>query len=199
MANYNYFRKTEADSLKKIQVSFLKKHDYLSYSKSGTIVWSNNYDDNKSTIGVVSYIPDKGPDHIRLWYSQTDQDTGEKKEFDYGIPLTSTPCNYGGYRHWFVCPCPKNGNSCGRRVGVLYKNGDYFACRHCYSLTYASRNLSGIAKQYGSVSDIEVNRAREAVKRMWYRGNYTKKFRRYVDLENKLDGAITGMFRYLAR
>ncbi|GAG06388.1 unnamed protein product [marine sediment metagenome] len=54
--------------------------------------------------------------------------------------LTSTHCNYGGQRYWFICPL----SGCNRRVAKLYKpnNGRYFGCRHCYNLAYASMNVS---------------------------------------------------------
>ncbi len=50
----------------------------------------------------------------------------------YTIDFTSTPCNYGGKRYWFLCPV------CGKRVGKLYllPEGRYYECRTCYSLTY---------------------------------------------------------------
>ena len=48
------------------------------------------------------------------------------------ISLGWTSCNYGGRRPWFIC------GNCGRRVAVLYGAGKYFACRHCYDLTYRS-------------------------------------------------------------
>jgi len=48
------------------------------------------------------------------------------------VHLDWTPCNYGGLRPWFSCM------NCGRMVAVLYLGGKYFACRHCYNLTYTS-------------------------------------------------------------
>ena len=54
------------------------------------------------------------------------------------VELTWTPCNYGGKRPWFICPA----TGCGRRVAVIYGAGRYFACRHCYDLTYASQQES---------------------------------------------------------
>ena len=56
------------------------------------------------------------------------------------ISLTTTPCHYGGVRHWFLCPASVDGVLCENRVGVLYlpPGGKVFACRHCYGLTYES-------------------------------------------------------------
>ena len=51
------------------------------------------------------------------------------------ISIEATPCNFGGLRYWFWCPC-------GRRVGVVYSPGKYWRCRHCYNITYQSSNDS---------------------------------------------------------
>ena len=58
------------------------------------------------------------------------------------VYLTWTPCNLGGKRPWFVCPGVVGGRYCGRRVAILYSAGPYFLCRHCYDLTYRSRQAS---------------------------------------------------------
>jgi len=70
---------------------------------------------------------------LRITYTFRD------KHIEDVIPLTNTPCYFGGVRWWFVCP------SCKRRVGVLYKPyyAEYFRCRHCYDLTYLKRQIRG--------------------------------------------------------
>ncbi|MGI0059306.1 MAG: hypothetical protein ACREBJ_06015, partial [Nitrosotalea sp.] len=139
MGRYYYSKKEEADSLKKIQTWFLKKHGYFDRGfHSGMITWTSSWSENKSNISIQSSIFDE-EQYIKLNYTQTDRDTGEKKDFDYKIPLTTTPCYFGGKRYWLICPVSKCGVYCGKRVGVLYKLGDYFACRHCYDLSYESR------------------------------------------------------------
>jgi hypothetical protein len=65
--------------------------------------------------------------------------SGRKEDVRYTVPLTWTPCNFGGSRPWFVCPGRVNGVACGRRVAKLYLRHRYFLCRHCHDLTYASR------------------------------------------------------------
>ena len=77
------------------------------------------------------------PESLRLIYTLKKHSTGEKKDFDYSVRLTTTPLPWGGFRFWFICPIV----GCGRRVSVLYlaPGGDYFACRHCYRLSYESR------------------------------------------------------------
>ncbi len=183
--------KTESDGLKKISTSFLKKHKYFEGFRGGTINWTSGWSENKSSVGInVSTLDEK---YLRIYYTQTDRYTEEKKDFDYKIPLTTTPCNYGGKRYWFTCPWYKNGNYCGKRVGVLYKDGDYFACRHCYNLTYSSRNLSGFSKMFGNVTMPDVDKARERVKITHYKGKPTRKYLSYLKKDERLENAFIGM------
>ena len=90
-------------------------------------------------MGSISYraTGDEIPEAVHLVYTITKHDTGRKVDFDYPVRLTTSPLPWGGYRLWFICPAV----SCGRRVSVLYRppTGEYFACRHCYRLSYRSR------------------------------------------------------------
>lgn len=182
--------KTEVDELKKIETSFLKKHKYFMGWKSGLITWTSDWSQNKSSVSIEVSTSNK---YLRIYYTQTNRDTQEKKDFDYKIPLVTTSCNYGGARFWFICPWYKSGVYCGRRVGVLYKDGDYFACRHCYNLTYASRNLSGKYKMFGNVTAPNVDKARERVKITHYKGKPTRKYLSYLRKEERLENAFIGM------
>ena len=58
--------------------------------------------------------------YVKFNYTVTDRNTGEKTDYDYKVQLTTTPCNLGGVRYWFICPLSKNGVYCGRRVAKLY-------------------------------------------------------------------------------
>lgn len=195
--------KTTVEDTKTITTSFLKKHKYFednSY-KNGTITWTRKsmWGENKSSISIVvsTYTNDK---HIRLIYTQTDNNTGEKKDFNYQMPLTTTPCRYGGKRYWFICTAIKNGNTCKRRVGTLYKDGDYFACRHCNELTYDSRNISGKAKAFGRViSYPELDEDYYKIKRFKYKGKITKRYARYLNKSHKADNDFIGMVELLTK
>jgi hypothetical protein len=47
-----------------------------------------------------------------------------------------TPCRFGGERPWFECRC-------GHNVADLYSpGGGQLACRHCYGLTYRTRQAT---------------------------------------------------------
>lgn len=184
MGRYYWSKKEEADSLKKIQIWWLKKQGYLNGWASGTMSWTSGFSDNKSSVGVEISTHSDEP-YLRIHYTQTAQD-GTKQDFDYKIPLTTTPCHFGGCRLWFVCPWYANGKYCGRRVGVLYLGNKYFACRHCYNLTYNSRNLSGFLKMAGQVISIpELEGLEKEVKRRYYAGKMTRKYKMYQKKETK--------------
>lgn len=50
------------------------------------------------------------------------------------VALDWTPCYFGGYRPWFICP------GCWKRVTKLYAaDGRIFRCRLCHGLHYLSQ------------------------------------------------------------
>lgn len=70
----------------------------------------------------------------RLKY-RTRDGGGDWEPMEYLVRTVSQPCNFGGYRQWFVCPV----QGCGRRVAILY-GGKVFACRDCHQLVYPSQS-----------------------------------------------------------
>lgn len=174
----------EADYINKIETWWLKKYGYLQGWKSGGIKWKHGWSGNESSIGIEgNTLGDEK--YVRFFYTITRQ-SGEKKQMDYKISLTTTPCNYGGQRYWFICPLSVNGKYCGRRVGTLYGGGDYYGCRHCYDLTYNSRNLSGISKVAGQVISFpELEKLESEVKRKYYGGKMTRRYQRYLNKQDK--------------
>ena len=78
---------------------------------------------------------------IHLCYAVADGSSQEMDHMDYTVGIVKTPCNFGGFRLWFLCPFPKEGKQCRRTVGKLYlpPGGKYFGCRYCYDLAYQSQ------------------------------------------------------------
>jgi len=74
-------------------------------------------------------------DKVVLSYRHRSGPGSEWEEVMEPVALEWTPCNFGGERPWFICP----GVACGRRVAILYGQGKYFLCRHCYDLRYESQ------------------------------------------------------------
>lgn len=69
------------------------------------------------------------------------------KSYSYNITLSRTACNYGGYRHWFLCP------SCSKRTSVLYCVHTY-VCRHCTGANYGSQLKQPIDRLFSRVEAI---------------------------------------------
>ena len=195
MGRYSYSSKTEADYLRSLSVYWLNKHNYFEKScwKSGGITLTR-HDGTKNSISFYISVPEL---YAQLVYTQTDLSTGEKKDFDYKVPLVTTQCNFGGTRYWFKCSMSKGGRFCGRRVATLYKDGDYFACRHCYDLTYSSKkdnyrgyfgNLSKLIRREKKAEDLYMN-----MKRYTYAGKPTRKAQRISNLESRNPEALFQM------
>lgn len=196
--------KAIAEQSNALRIFWLKKHGYLNkeYScNSGGISWSYGYSEDKSSISFSINRDNWGAvnekTHIKLQYTNTSHRTGEKEEMNYKINLTTTLCNYGGKRYWFICPLTKNGQYCGRRVGVIYSIGKYFGCRHCGEIAYDSQMQGGRYKGFVSIPDIK--KVEKEVKRHYYRGKPTRKYRRLIRINEKFDNSFMRSMAYLYR
>lgn len=165
--------KSEADWCKKIEIWWLLRDMSIHGKtyKSTTVSWGEN--GSRGSVGVNVSIYDEK--YVRFYYTQTDNYTGEKKDFDYKVQLEETHCHFGGARFWFICPLYKNKKYCGRRVGVLYKDGDWFGCRHCYELTYTSRNVNRRYSYYPLFRVIEIEQKIEKIEMKTHRRTYAGK------------------------
>ena len=166
MGRWSYSDRWTVEDCKSITTKFLNDHKYFDGGvRSGGLSWSRS-GQKTGSIGFCVSIMDTG-DYLRLYYSQTSNETGEKKDVDYKVNLAWTPCHFGGRRWWFICPLVVNGKGCGRRVGVLYLgNGKYFGCRHCYNLTYkSSKESHQFDRLYGTLA-IEMGLTADEIKRI---------------------------------
>lgn len=194
--------KQQAEQSNRLSIFWLKKHGYLNKEcsyQSGSITWSYGLSENKSSIGFSIVKDNWGTPqekaHINLRYSHTSYWNEQKENMDYGVELTITPCNYGGQRYWFICPLIKNGRYCGRRVGVLFSIGKWFGCRHCGNIAYTSQMQGGRNKGFVSIPDIE--RAEKEIKRYYYNGKPTKKYKRVIRLNEKFENSFIMMVAHL--
>ena len=92
---------------------------------AGSIRWSSNGEE----VGWISFVR-LSLMLVRLRYKVGDENVA------YEIGLNTTRLAWDKERYWFTCPTRR----CQRRVRDLYlpSGGTYFACRHCYNLTYRS-------------------------------------------------------------
>lgn len=112
------------------------------------------------------------------------------KSYSYDIKLSRTTCNYGGHRHWWLCP------SCTKRTSVLYCAGLY-VCRHCIGGKYGSqleqpidnlfRRLNTIRNRLGWQDGI-IHGIGERPKGM-HQCTFNRILLEYQKLERKLIGA----------
>ena len=63
---------------------------------------------------------------------------------DYYVRVVRTPCRFGGWRWWWICPLT------GQMAGILHlpPGEAMFACRRAYRLAYASERESGLASTH---------------------------------------------------
>lgn len=126
---YRWDSKLTTESLHRIDIRWLKKKGCLWSGKFGFLSWSCC---NQESGYIIFRMK---ADRMVLNYRYRPH-SGEWEKVEQTISFDRTPCNYGGHRTWFLCP------RCLKRVAVLYGAGKYFFCRHCYSLTYSSQQLS---------------------------------------------------------
>lgn len=128
---YRFNSKRTTERQHRIDVRLLKRWGHLKNDSMsvGRWTWSRNGEET----GSVGYRVDS--ERMILNYRHKPRG-GEWESVEQFIYFDRTPCNYGGYRLWFICP------HCSRRVAVLYGAGKYFLCRHCHRLTYSSQQES---------------------------------------------------------
>jgi len=190
MGRYYYDAKTTVEQATQLSIFKLKEFGLLRGYSASTLTWTHKASGKQNSIGITVDIEDEP--YVKVNYTITDRTTGKKTKYDYKINLTSTPCHFGGVRYWFICPLSVNGVYCGRRTGTLYlaSGGNYFGCRHCYDLSYESRNESRLGRisQLGYILKVErqIEELSSRVKRNFYAGRPTRKFGRLIRMQNRL-------------
>lgn len=192
-------KKIETDNCLKLSIFSLNQKHVLRDGNDGDISWSFP-NGNKSYVHFHIFW-DIGVYYIQLVYTAIDLERN-RKQINYDIELTTTPCNFGGKRFWFLCSGFSEGKVCGKRVAVLYKPsfGEYFSCRHCYNLTYESSNLSGRKKKLGKFATLpELEELRDGIKKPLYKGDFTKRFKRYLKKSEQTKRAMHSDFAWLRK
>jgi len=105
---------------------------------SGTLRWTVvSTGEETASMGFQSHLgEDTG--YVRLHWTSTDRRTGETRQCENRIPLTTRPQPFGGRRWFFICP--RTGESATK---LHLPSGAYtFACRKAYRLGYRSQRES---------------------------------------------------------
>ena len=120
---YRWDKKETTESKNQINIFYMNKQGFLNPGTSGKLSWSVHGEETDS----IGFRIESGF-MILNYKCRVNSSTWENIE--ERISITTTPCNYGGHRKWFLCP------GCGHRVAILY-GGKYFRCRSCLNLSYA--------------------------------------------------------------
>ena len=193
MGRYYFNAKTTVEQATQLSIFKLKEYGLLDgHYHTSTLTWTWGLSGRKNSIGITVDV-DGVESYVKVNYTTTDRSTGIKTDYDYKISLTTTPCHFGGVRYWFICPFCNNGVSCGRRVGTLHlaSGGNHFGCRHCYNLSYNSRNEPRLARPggigYSIVTDRKIEELYSQIKRWTWRGKPTRKHRKLLKLQERFD------------
>ena len=111
------FEKPVVEEYPRLDIRWLKREGLL--SKPHLLTWSD---------GSVTLVCRAGIEMLLEHWPVAAAFTTESR-----VPLTATPCYFGGQRLWCLCP------RCNRRVAILFAFPD-FRCRECHRLSYASSN-----------------------------------------------------------
>lgn len=134
-------RKDAVDYSRVLSIKMLKEHGFLDFNKVGFVEWRNVAGEVVCSVEVETLLSadvDKTP--IAVLRRGVLSARGVQQR----VKLTTSGCNYGGFRYYFECPVVKDGVYCGNRASKLYLPVGqlYFGCRSCYDLTYESCQTS---------------------------------------------------------
>jgi len=133
--------KISTASLLCVRLADFKKHKCFTSGRSYVWQWSRN-GEKISSVGFT--VADS---FIRFEYVIKDNEDNPIT-VNKTIPLTLTPCNFGGHRKWFCC-------SCGRKVATMFIHGQKIACRHCFNAVYTSQREDAINRLQGKINKLE--------------------------------------------
>jgi hypothetical protein len=128
------------ESALRLDIGRLIECGALNDGARGGWTWRDGYGEEIGNVGYATARNAEGGT-LTLLYSQSDGETGERKDTECRIRLSSVPLNYGGRRWYMHCPYT------GRRALKLYKFSGIEQFCHRTAIrpppTYASQRLSG--------------------------------------------------------
>lgn len=128
-----------AEHLKSLDVNRLNRAGCLGEGYAGGWEWRRDGE----TIGSIGMKMQAGC--LILDY-RIRRGEGEWRTIRQVTLIERTPCRYGGTRPWFTCPGFPGRPPCGQRAARLFGAGDYFLCRRCYSVVYASQSDDSLGR-----------------------------------------------------
>lgn len=182
-----------AEETKKIRIKDLVDNDVFKNGKNNrTIEWS--YGDETTDTAHITAFTAFGRTAIHVKYRTTIGTETKGQNQNYDIDIITTPCHFGGYRRWFICP------TCRTKHTVLFMVTPIFQCRECSNIAYESQNYSHFQRQYGrALRQPDVDEILNTVKRFYYNGKPTKTYQKYLDEQDRHDLHFMLVLRKLTR
>ena len=135
---YRWDTRTTLSEVHRLDVRGLRKQGYLQPGVMAPITWHRG--DRES--GSIMLTCDGTALTLSYRYRVSD---GDWQAMTQPVALDWTPCRYGGFRPWLLCP------RCSRRVAVLALYRACFWCRHCHRLPYASEQEGLIDRLWSQI------------------------------------------------
>jgi hypothetical protein len=143
-----YGARTTCESRKSIDVRRWHREGQLRAGQCFSCSWTRG----GTPSGSISVRTE--PDAVLLTFRYRSSTATDWQSVEQRVPIAWTACHLGGRRPWFRCTGYAGGQSCGRRVALLYLAGKFFACRRCYGLAYTSQQESSWYRGLGKAQKI---------------------------------------------
>lgn len=187
---WRYGAKSTVEQTFSIDIRQLKAVGYLCGYHSGTL---KSAGDSYGVWFAIS-VDDEFSGGKYIWFKYSIAcKNGEVRKYDYKIPISVTKCYFGGVRYWFRCYANLR-HCCGNRVTTLYlmSGANIFACRHCYDLSYNSRNKDRKNAFYPIFESSRLGRERDGIMhkkgfRLHYAGKLTRRGKRAMKIYRKIN------------
>ena len=136
-------RRVNTDLCRTLSIRTLKKMGVFDDDSSDevfSIRWVNEFGEDAGSVNITPQVGGNGNKRSLRVEIGGCADAAGGSVTGQDISITTTPCFYGGVRHWFLCPAVVDGVLCEDRASKLYlpPGGKLFGCRQCYGLTYES-------------------------------------------------------------
>ena len=172
---------TTTEEVKRIDMKCLKDMGYLCGWTKRRLSWTCRGEPSGNIMVEVATDGHPNGPYMELDYKIRQRGEEEWEEMKYRVAMESTPCPYGGKRWWMRCPSYK----CNKRVRILYESDTYFVCRKCARLWYESQKY--VNQKYRFLDRMyKAEEMEKDLKRWYYRGKPTRKYRRYLKLTGGL-------------
>lgn len=166
----------EVEGLRTLEIGFLKKNKYLEHSRSGSITWTDNYN-NKNSISIKTEMTNESG-VLELSYTYN-----HNEEIRYKVLMITKESNLGKGNIWFFI-CPHTRKLCRK---LHFKDG-YFLHRTAFSNLYYEQQLKSTKYRFLEKlmfrgcfkNDLLYEEINKKYFKKFYNGIMTKRYKRIL-------------------